>query len=87
MVKKGSVFIFAIVFFLTVSGAAIAAESLSIFWAEWDPANYLQELVMDFEAETGIKVTVELGHRRGGFPMAGRRRYPGPLCRLNRLVY
>jgi len=59
MVKKGSVFIFAIVFFLTVSGAAIAAESLSIFWAEWDPANYLQELVMDFEAETGIKVTVE----------------------------
>ena len=59
MVKKGIVFIFAIVFFLTVSGAAIAADSLSIFWAEWDPATYLQELVLDFEKETGIKVTVE----------------------------
>lgn len=59
MVKKGSVFIFAIVFFLAVSGAAIAADSLSIFWAEWDPATYLQELVLDFEQETGVKVTVE----------------------------
>jgi multiple sugar transport system substrate-binding protein len=59
MVKKGSVFVFAIVFFLTVSAAAIAADSLSIFWAEWDPATYLQELVLDFEQETGIKVTVE----------------------------
>ena len=59
MVKKASVFIFAFVFFLTVSSAAIAADSLSIFWAEWDPANYLQELVLDFEQETGIKVTVE----------------------------
>ena len=59
MVKKGSVFVFAILFFLTVSSAAIAADSLSIFWAEWDPANYLQELVLDFEKETGIKVTVE----------------------------
>jgi multiple sugar transport system substrate-binding protein len=59
MVKKGSVFVFAILFFLTVSGAAIAADSLSIFWAEWDPATYLQELVLDFEKETGIKVTVE----------------------------
>lgn len=59
MLKKGSVFIFAIVFCLTVSGAAVAADSLSIFWAEWDPASYLQELVLDFEEETGIKVTVE----------------------------
>ncbi len=59
MVKKGSVFIFAIVFFLSLSGAAAAADSLSIFWAEWDPATYLQELVLDFEAETGTKVTVE----------------------------
>jgi len=34
------------------------AEELNIFWAEWDPANYLQELVNDFTKETGIKVTV-----------------------------
>lgn len=34
-------------------------QELTIFWAEWDPANYLQELVNDYEAETGVKVTVE----------------------------
>ena len=32
---------------------------LTIFWAEWDPANYLQELVNEYEQETGVKVTVE----------------------------
>ncbi|WP_143747386.1 ABC transporter substrate-binding protein, partial [Marinibacterium profundimaris] len=44
-------------------GALIApaamAQELTIFWAEWDPANYLQELVNDYEAETGVLVTVE----------------------------
>ena len=48
-------------------GAAVAlmppamarAEELTIFWAEWDPANYLQELVNDYTKETGVKVTVE----------------------------
>jgi len=35
------------------------AQELTIFWAEWDPANYLQELVNEYEAETGVKVTVE----------------------------
>jgi multiple sugar transport system substrate-binding protein len=59
MFKKGCVFFLGFVFVLAVSGAAIAADSLSIFWAEWDPATYLQELVLDFEKETGIKVTVE----------------------------
>ena len=34
-------------------------QELTIFWAEWDPANYLQELVNDYTAETGVKVTVE----------------------------
>ena len=36
------------------SGAAMAADELTIFWAEWDPANYLQELVNDYTAETGV---------------------------------
>ncbi len=36
-----------------------SAQELTIFWAEWDPANYLQELVNDYEAETGVHVTVE----------------------------
>ncbi|MES2843934.1 MAG: extracellular solute-binding protein [Pseudomonadota bacterium] len=35
------------------------AQELTIFWAEWDPANYLQELVNEYEAETGVAVTVE----------------------------
>ncbi len=26
-------------------GTAAQAQELTIFWAEWDPANYLQELV------------------------------------------
>ncbi len=59
MFKKMKVFSLVAVFFLVTSGVAFAGESLSIFWAEWDPATYLQELVLDFEKETGIKVTVE----------------------------
>src|SRR4051794_38100226 len=43
---------------LAMSTAAFAQE-LTIFWAEWDPANYLQELANQYEAETGVKVTVE----------------------------
>jgi multiple sugar transport system substrate-binding protein len=42
-----------------LSASSAWAEELTIFWAEWDPANYLQELVNEYEAETGVKVTVE----------------------------
>ncbi|MGO7207895.1 ABC transporter substrate-binding protein, partial [Rhizobium ruizarguesonis] len=35
------------------------AQELTIFWAEWDPANYLKELANEYEAQTGVKVTVE----------------------------
>ncbi len=38
--------------------SAKAAE-LTIFWAEWDPANYLQELANEYTKETGTKVTVQ----------------------------
>jgi len=45
---------------LTIATTSSAfAEDLVIFWAEWDPANYLQELVNEYEAETGVSVTVE----------------------------
>ena len=46
---------------LTYAGgvSSLSAQELTIFWAEWDPANYLQELVNEYEAETGVKVTVE----------------------------
>ena len=39
--------------------APASAQELTIFWAEWDPANYLQELVNDYTAETGVTVTVQ----------------------------
>ena len=38
---------------------AAHAEELTIFWAEWDPANYLQELANEYTAETGVTVTVQ----------------------------
>jgi len=42
-------------------GTSVHAQDkeLTIFWAEWDPANYLQELVNDYTAETGVKITIE----------------------------
>ena len=43
---------------LACSTSAFATE-LTIFWAEWDPANYLQELVNQYTAETGVTVTVQ----------------------------
>ncbi len=45
-------------------GAATAAPNdravseLTIFWAQWPPADYLQEIGNRYEAETGIKVNV-----------------------------
>ncbi|RWF78783.1 MAG: extracellular solute-binding protein [Mesorhizobium sp.] len=44
---------------LTLAGTPASAAELTIFWAEWDPANYLQELVTEYERQTGVKVTVE----------------------------
>ena len=44
---------------LAFMAPAASAQELTIFWAEWDPANYLQELVNEYEAETGVTVTVE----------------------------
>ncbi len=38
--------------------AASTVKELKILWAQWDPADYLQQLAKDYEAKTGIKVTV-----------------------------
>ena len=40
-------------------GEEKVADSITIHWAQWAPADNLQELSADFTAETGIKVTVE----------------------------
>lgn len=37
---------------------AQGVTELTILWAEWDPADYLQQIGNDYEAETGIKVNV-----------------------------
>jgi multiple sugar transport system substrate-binding protein len=42
-----------------LSGGAFAqVNTLNIWWAEWDPANYLQQLVNEYTEETGITVNV-----------------------------
>jgi multiple sugar transport system substrate-binding protein len=37
---------------------AAAVTELNILWAQWDPADYLQQVANLYEAETGIKVNV-----------------------------
>jgi multiple sugar transport system substrate-binding protein len=44
---------------MLASSTTVLAQELTIFWAEWDPANYLQELVNEYTAETGVTVTVQ----------------------------
>lgn len=43
---------------LSVKPAQAAVTELKIIWAQWAPADFLQTLVKDYEAKTGIKVTV-----------------------------
>ncbi|MBX3084936.1 MAG: sugar ABC transporter substrate-binding protein [Anaerolineae bacterium] len=43
---------------ISVQPAKAAVTELTIFWAQWAPADYLQALVKDYETEKGIKVTV-----------------------------
>ncbi len=44
---------------MLATSSPLLATDLTIFWAEWDPANYLQELVNTYTAETGVTVTVQ----------------------------
>src|SRR5512142_541279 len=38
--------------------AGEAVKELTILWAQWSPADYLQQIGAMYEKETGIKVTV-----------------------------
>lgn len=42
----------------TAAPAGPAVSELTILWAQWSPADYLQEIGKLYEQETGIKVTV-----------------------------
>jgi len=44
---------------LSLAVSSVHAQKLTIFWAEWDPANQLQELADMYKDETGIEVVVE----------------------------
>jgi len=60
--KSGLLLMLAILMVATFGGAASVAaqdvKELNIWWAQWDPANYLQQIGNDYEKATGIKVTV-----------------------------
>lgn len=63
MFKKSSIFfILLALMVLTLGGVtsvgAQGVTELTIWWAEWDPANFLQQVGNDYEEATGIKVTV-----------------------------
>jgi multiple sugar transport system substrate-binding protein len=57
--RKGIIGLLAGASLSLASSTSLMAQELTILWAEWDPANYLQELVNEYQAQTGVKVTVE----------------------------
>jgi multiple sugar transport system substrate-binding protein len=44
--------------FAQPAAAQEPVKDLTILWAQWDPSNYLAELVKDYETEAGVKVSV-----------------------------
>ena len=47
------------VYLFSISSVTSKADSITLGWAAWDPANALQELTKEFTAETGIEVNFE----------------------------
>jgi multiple sugar transport system substrate-binding protein len=66
MFKKSTSFLILVAMVLTLFGIGAATATpadravteLTIFWAQWPPADYLQEIGNRYEAETGIKINV-----------------------------
>jgi multiple sugar transport system substrate-binding protein len=59
--KKFSLLLALMAVLALMTGVSVRAQDvteLTIWWAEWDPANYLDQLVDDYTAETGITVNV-----------------------------
>ena len=55
--KKLMILLF--VYLFSISSVTSKADSITLGWAAWDPANALQELTKEFTAETGIEVNFE----------------------------
>lgn len=65
MLKRTPSFLLLLVLALSLGMGGVRAAppaqevtELKIFWAQWPPADYLQEIGNRYEAETGIKITV-----------------------------
>jgi multiple sugar transport system substrate-binding protein len=58
--KRLMVVLFAVIFMFSATTvfAAPAVKKLSILWAQWDPADYLQQLCNEYQKATGISVKV-----------------------------
>lgn len=56
-----SIYFIGLVFLLISAPITYAKDdvTITIAWAEWDPANFLVQLAQDFTKETGIKVVVD----------------------------
>lgn len=61
MLKKRLLLVGVLLMVLAISvGSTLAQDvsELTIWWAQWAPADFLQQIGNDYEAETGIKVNV-----------------------------
>lgn len=58
--RRLSFVLFSVVMLLAAATlfAAPAVKELTILWAQWDPADYLQQLCKEYEKATGVKVNV-----------------------------
>ncbi|MCL4876567.1 MAG: sugar ABC transporter substrate-binding protein [Anaerolineae bacterium] len=59
--KVGTLLVLIAMLVVVFGGSTVTAQDvteLTIWWAEWDPANYLQQIGNEYEEATGIKVTV-----------------------------
>jgi multiple sugar transport system substrate-binding protein len=56
--KRLSIVVFALVLLLAGATVFAAPKELSILWAQWDPADYLQQLCKEYQAATGVTVKV-----------------------------
>ncbi len=56
--KRLSTTVFAVLVGLALSFGSAQVDELTIWWAEWDPADFLQQVANEYQAETGITVDV-----------------------------
>jgi len=58
--RRASIALISVVLLLAAAAlfAAPAVKELTILWAQWDPADYLQQLCKEYEKATGVKVNV-----------------------------